>query len=154
MEAPAVSHPLAQLPNALTIARLALIPVFVVLMVRAGARLVRASTRILLEASPAHVDPEVLGAELAARPGVLEVHDLHVWQITSDQAALAAHVIAAEAADCHAVRRDLEKLLRDVNGITHTTLQVDHRTEAGDQGDVHCEEPHGTVHRPKDDGSA
>ena len=54
------------------------------------------------------------------------MHDLHVWQITSGSPALSAHVIVAPALDCHRVRRDLEKLLRERYHLTHTTLQLDH----------------------------
>lgn len=100
--------------------------VVVVLMVKAGYGLVRESGRILLEAAPAHVDPDTVGDRLVGQPPVTEVHDLHIWTITSGQAALSAHVLVAPEGDCHAVRRDLEALLAKEYGITHTTLQVDH----------------------------
>ncbi|GAA5180822.1 cation diffusion facilitator family transporter [Rugosimonospora acidiphila] len=96
------------------------------LMVRAGVGLLRASGRILLEAAPAGIDPEQVGAALAGVPGVKEVHDLHVWQIGSDSTALSAHVLVNRGGDCHDTRRALERLLRDAYGIEHTTLQVDH----------------------------
>jgi cobalt-zinc-cadmium efflux system protein len=57
---------------------------------------------------------------------VTEVHDLHVWEVTSGYAALSAHVLVEPGADCHAVRVAAERLLRDRHGIEHTTLQVDH----------------------------
>ena len=63
---------------------------------------------------------------MASAEGVREVHDLHVWEITSGFPALAAHVLVDEDTDCHATRRALELLLRDRYGLTHTTLQVDH----------------------------
>jgi cobalt-zinc-cadmium efflux system protein len=100
--------------------------VVVALMVRAGLSLVRDSGRILLEAAPEGLDPHTIGHELARHDGVVEVHDLHVWQITSGAPALSAHVIVAPALDCHRVRRDLEALLRDRYHLTHTTLQLDH----------------------------
>ncbi|MFD1274561.1 cation diffusion facilitator family transporter [Streptomyces kaempferi] len=130
----------------------------VALMAKAGYGLLRESGRIFLEAAPADVDPDALGDRLVALPAVVEVHDLHVWQITSGQAALSAHVLVESVGDCHAVRRDLEELLRDDYGITHTTLQVDHASEQvfqvalpgerkllDDPG--HCEDAHGPVHR-------
>lgn len=100
--------------------------VVVGLMVRAGLSLVRDSGRILLEAAPEGLDPRRIGRDLVDHRGVVEVHDLHVWQITSGSPALSAHVIVAPALDCHRVRRDLEALLRDRYHLTHTTLQLDH----------------------------
>jgi cobalt-zinc-cadmium efflux system protein len=126
--------------------------VVVVLMLRAGIRLVHASGRIFLEAAPAGVDPAAIGARLAGRSGVVEVHDLHVWLITSGQPALSAHVLVEPGGDCHAVRRDLEQVLRDGYAITHTTLQVDHAPEeiltVGPPGTdpAHCADAHGPVH--------
>ena len=88
--------------------------------------LLRDSTRIFLEAAPGEIDPDVLGRALASEPHVVEVHDLHVWTVTSGFAALSAHVLVETAADCHAVRRSLEDVLRERFGLTHTTLQVEH----------------------------
>jgi cobalt-zinc-cadmium efflux system protein len=69
------------------------------LMGRAGVGLVRASGRIFLEAAPSGIDPPVLGTQLAGVADVVEVHDLHVWQITSGEPALSAHVLVAEGRD-------------------------------------------------------
>ena len=63
---------------------------------------------------------------MAAHPYVTEVHDLHVWEISSDLPAASAHVLVDPGEDCHAVRADLEVLLSREYGISHTTLQVDH----------------------------
>jgi cobalt-zinc-cadmium efflux system protein len=57
---------------------------------------------------------------------VVEVHDLHVWEVTSGFAALSAHVTVRAGDDCHAVRRSLQQLLEERFHIDHTTLQVDH----------------------------
>jgi cobalt-zinc-cadmium efflux system protein len=100
--------------------------VVVALMVHAGVRLVGESGRIFLEGAPEGIDPASLGNRLAARPGVAEVHDLHVWQITSGDVAASAHVLVVPGGDCHAVRRDLQGVLHDDYGIGHSTLQVDH----------------------------
>jgi cobalt-zinc-cadmium efflux system protein len=72
------------------------------------------------------VDARELGRRLAELPGVVEVHDLHVWTITSGFPALSAHVLVERGDDCHARRRELEDVLRREYGIEHTTLQVDH----------------------------
>ena len=100
------------------------------LMVRSGYGLVKASGRVFLEAAPAHLDPDEIGRALVGQPGVREVHDLHVWEITSGFPALSAHVLVGEEANCHAIRRDMEALLHAQFALTHTTLQVDH--EGGD----------------------
>ncbi len=88
--------------------------------------ILRDSTQILLEGSPAGIDVEQVGRAMAATPGISEVHDLHVWTITSGFPALAAHVLVARDADCHAARRQLEAMLHERFGLDHTTLQVDH----------------------------
>lgn len=88
----------------------------------------RDATSILLEASPRGVDVRSVGERLAGAAGVVEVHDLHVWTITSGFPALSAHVLVRSDEDCHARRRELEWLLREEFGIVHTTLQVDHAT--------------------------
>jgi cobalt-zinc-cadmium efflux system protein len=100
--------------------------IVVALMVRAGVGLVRASGRVLLEAAPAGLDPDQIGRDLAGHDGVVEVHDLHVWEITSGSPALSAHVIVAPDLDCHAVRLAMEDRLRRDFDLRHTTLQVDH----------------------------
>lgn len=92
------------------------------------------------------------------------MHDLHIWQITSGQPALSAHILVAPGGDCHKVRRSLQELLSGEYGITHATLQVDHVGEQGadqlltlsprpgpgsdpEQQAGHCEDAHGPVHR-------
>jgi cobalt-zinc-cadmium efflux system protein len=120
--------------------------VVVALMLKAGVGLVRESGRIFLEAAPAGLSPDLVGQAMAARPHVSEVHDLHIWQITSGMPAASAHVLVEPGEDCHAVRADLEALLAAEHEITHTTLQVDHaRGTAGAPG--HCDDAHGPVHQ-------
>ncbi len=99
------------------------------LMARAGLTLVRESGRVFLEAAPRGIDPAAVQAALTATPGVLAVHELHVWEVTSGFPALSAHVLVDPAGDCHASRQVLERLLADQFGISHTTLQVDHRED-------------------------
>jgi cobalt-zinc-cadmium efflux system protein len=106
--------------------------IVVALMLRAGSGLIRESGRIFLEAAPADIDPAALGAAMAARPHVAEVHDLHIWEITTGMPAASAHVLVEPHQDCHAVRADLEALLAREHGITHLTLQVDHAPDPED----------------------
>jgi cobalt-zinc-cadmium efflux system protein len=121
--------------------------VVVVLMLKAGAGLVRESGRIFLEAAPQGLRPAEIGRALAGRPHVVEVHDLHIWQITSGMPAASAHVLVAVGEDCHAVRADLERILDQDYRITHTTLQVDHASERILTIERHCGDAHGPSHR-------
>ena len=88
--------------------------------------ILRDSTQILLEGSPPGTDVQEVGRAMAAMAGVTQVHDLHVWTITSGFPALAAHVLVGRDVDCHLKRLELEAMLRDRFGLEHTTLQVDH----------------------------
>ena len=96
------------------------------IMLRAAYGLLKASGRVFLEAAPVGLDPDEIGRAMVAQGEVTEVHDLHVWEVTSGFPALSAHVLVPAQADCHAARRDLERLLHDRFHIEHTTLQVEH----------------------------
>ncbi len=135
---------LAGYPRADAIAAL----VVAALMLKAGWALVRESGRIFLEAAPAHLDPDAIGARIVTVPHVCEVHDLHVWVITSGEPSLSAHILVDDRADCHAVRLGVERVLLAEFGLEHTTLQVDHVSDPdAPRADLHCAEPHGPVHR-------
>ncbi len=97
-----------------------------VLVLASSWKLLRESISILLEQAPQGLDAEAVGEKMVGAEGVEEVHDLHVWTITSGFPALAAHVLVGREEDCHERRRDLEVLLEHEFGIEHTTLQVDH----------------------------
>lgn len=101
------------------------------LMLRSAWSLLRDSGRILLEGAPAGVDPNAVGMAMARMSGVVEVHDLHVWEVTTGFDTLVAHVLVGSGEDCHTIRRDMEKMLRTDYGIGHTTLQVDHAPRGG-----------------------
>jgi cobalt-zinc-cadmium efflux system protein len=96
------------------------------LMARSGLALVMASGRVFLEAAPKGLDPQAIGRALVGEPHIVEVHDLHVWEVTSGFPALSAHVLVGRDSDCHAARRELEAMLLRRFGVDHTTLQVDH----------------------------
>jgi cobalt-zinc-cadmium efflux system protein len=125
------------------------------LMLKAGYGLVRESGRIFLEAAPAGLDPDAVGARLASLTGVVEVHDLHIWTITSGYPALSAHILVRDELDCHAVRISMEHELREHYAIDHTTLQVDHASpetlqlSTNGEDANHCRDPHGTAHRAR-----
>ncbi len=109
------------------------------LLLYAAYGLLKASGRVFMEAAPAGLDPAEIGRELATQAGVVEVHDLHVWEVTSGFPALSAHVVVRAGDDCHQRRRELQKMVQDHFGVRHTTLQVDH--EAASQGPLQIELP-------------
>jgi cobalt-zinc-cadmium efflux system protein len=96
------------------------------LMARAALGLLRKTARIFFEAAPEGVDVEEVGRALAGEPGVTEIHDLHVWELTSGFPALSAHVVVGRAEDCHDARARLSEVLHVRFGIDHATLQVEH----------------------------
>ena len=96
------------------------------LMLLASWRLLRDSGRVLLDIAPAGLPVQEIGTAMASHPGVVEVHDLHVWEVTTEFPTLSAHVLVELGADCHGIRRELETLLRERFGLEHTTLQVEH----------------------------
>ncbi len=98
------------------------------LMAKAGWGLVRDSSRIFLEAAPRDTDVEAIDRDLREVEGVVEVHDLHVWEVTSGFPALSAHILVDQRHDCHERRQAIATLLADDYDIDHTTLQVDHPT--------------------------
>ena len=104
--------------------------VIAALMFQSSWVLLRSSVRVFLEAAPAGLDPEEVGRTLAAQAGVVQVHDLHVWEVTSGFPTLSAHVVVRAGEDCHDVRRRLQRLLEERFEVHHTTLQVDHEAAA------------------------
>jgi cobalt-zinc-cadmium efflux system protein len=110
------------------------------LMIKAGVGLVRESGRVVLEAAPRGTDPASVRAAIMAVPGVLDVHELHVWEVTSGFPALSAHVLVDGHQNCHECRGKLEHVLAQRFDIRHTTLQVDHPAETGD-GEDHRDDP-------------
>ena len=97
-----------------------------VLVVLSTVGVLRETVGVLLEGAPAGMDAREVGSAIASTPGVVGVHDLHLWTITSGFPALSAHVLVEPNSDCHAIRRELEVVLRDRFRLTHTTLQVEH----------------------------
>jgi cobalt-zinc-cadmium efflux system protein len=109
------------------------------LLIHSSWGLLKQSGRVFMEAAPEGLDVDAIGRALAGRRGVVEVHDLHVWEVTSGFPSLSAHVVVEAGDDCHERRRELQVLLRERFAITHTTLQVDH--EAAPQPPLQIELP-------------
>ena len=95
-------------------------------------RLLKEPVDVLMEAAPAGMDAREIGEALAADTDVVEVHDLHVWTVTSGFPALSAHVVVCRGCDRDLVRGRLEQLLGDRFEIHHTTLQVVRAVETGE----------------------
>jgi cobalt-zinc-cadmium efflux system protein len=91
--------------------------------------LLRRSGRVLLEGAPEGMPPQEIADAIRGHAGVTDVHDLHVWEISSGFPALSAHVLVGRDEDCHAIRRELEALLHERFHLDHTTLQVEHTSE-------------------------
>jgi cobalt-zinc-cadmium efflux system protein len=96
------------------------------LILVSAARLVREATDILLEAVPAHVDAEDLLAELREIEGLDDVHDLHIWTLTSGFVALTGHGILDDPA-LHSEILDAIRAACASRGITHVTFQLEPR---------------------------
>jgi cobalt-zinc-cadmium efflux system protein len=88
-------------------------------------RLIKEPVEVLMEAAPAGLDVEEMGAAICSEGGVRSVHELHVWTLTPGFGALAAHVVVAAGSDRDLTRRRLEVLLHERFEIDHTTLQME-----------------------------
>ena len=112
-------------------------------MLWAAARLLRESGGVFMEAAPRGIDVTAVGDAMARHPGVTNVHDLHVWEITSGMPSLSAHVLVGRDSDCHRIRRELEHVLGREFAIAHTTLQVDHEGGEGELIQIGEQPEHG-----------
>jgi cobalt-zinc-cadmium efflux system protein len=98
-----------------------------VMVLWSSAGIVRESLNILLEGTPSSVELETIDAELRAVPGVLDVHDLHIWSIGSDTHALSSHITIADIppSASHAILDELRWMLASRHHIHHTTIQFE-----------------------------
>ncbi len=99
------------------------------LMLWAAYGLLRETGRVFMEAAPRDLDPQAIGEALVNEAGVVEVHDLHVWEVTTGMPAISAHMIVRQEADCHEARWRAARLLADRFGVEHSTLQVEHEAD-------------------------
>lgn len=93
------------------------------LIVISSLRLLRESLHGLMEGVPLHLSPEEIGQSLAAVPGVIAVHDLHIWSVAPDKAMLSAHLMVQNLLHWETVLADTQALLHDRYEIDHVTLQ-------------------------------
>ncbi len=111
----------------------ALIGILIAVLIAASSwRLLREPLQVLMEAAPAGIDVSEVGRTMAAETDVLEVHDLHVWAVTSGFPALSAHVVVRPGCERDDARERLERMLDERFQIRHTTLQVVEGASASD----------------------
>jgi cobalt-zinc-cadmium efflux system protein len=95
-----------------------------VLILLGSWRLLREPFDVLMESAPEGIDVQEVGSAMCNVPGVREVHDLHVWTVTSGFPALAAHIRSEPSESADEVRERIEAVLHERFGLDHTTLQV------------------------------
>ena len=100
-----------------------------VLVLASSWRLIKEPFDVLMEAAPANLDVDAMGAVICTEEGVRSVHDLHVWTVTAGFGAVAAHVVVSRDADRDLIRRRLEFKLGESFGIEHTTLQMEEEAD-------------------------
>ena len=93
------------------------------LILRATWRLLAQSTGVLMEGVPRHLDYDEIGRALSRVDGIVEVHDLHVWQMGPDSVALSAHLALADGAQWPSILARTQRVLLEKYGIEHVTLQ-------------------------------
>lgn len=96
-----------------------------VLIVYSSWRLVTEAVNVLLEGTPAHINAAAVEAAMRTVNGVRDIHDLHIWTITSNRYAVTAHVIIAESENSYRILRELREMLAEKFKLTHSTLQIE-----------------------------
>lgn len=99
-------------------------------------RLVAQALRILMEVAPPGVDVDRAKLDIAGVPGVLDVHDLHIWTVTSGMESASGHVVIADPRDLHPVLDAVCALLREKYGVTHLTIQCEPRDHQEDESPI------------------
>ncbi len=99
--------------------------VIALLLVANAFRLVRDSVDILLEGAPGHLDLRKIAGEVCQVPGVMAIHDLHIWTVSEGFLAMSAHVDLEPGANPEPVRRAVHRLLHQDYDIVHTTIQTE-----------------------------
>ncbi len=94
-------------------------------------RLAGRALRIVMQSAPPGLDLDAVAGELSAIDGVVDVHDLHVWTLTSDMEVASAHLRVADGSDSHGVLDEARLLLRTRYRIDHATLQIEPMNHTG-----------------------
>ena len=116
----------AGFPTALLDGRDAIVAVGIGLLILPRTwNLMRQALRILMEVAPRGIDVNAATAELAALPGVREVHDLHIWTLTSGMEAATVHIVVEDDATWHRVLDRTRRILTEKYAVTHPTIQLE-----------------------------
>jgi cobalt-zinc-cadmium efflux system protein len=116
-----------------------LVSVFVSILILVSAwRLVKDSVLILLEGTPSHVNLQAMKQALALVPGVISIHDLHVWTLTSGVHVMTCHAVVAEGTDRTVVLTQLSAVSRERFGVHHTTIQLEDSDLCSDSPHACC----------------
>jgi cobalt-zinc-cadmium efflux system protein len=99
------------------------------LVIYSSWNLLKQAIAILMESTPAHLDVDAVRGAMIATPGAREVHDLHIWTITSGLVSLSAHVVLVEGHDSAALLEALRHTLHEQFGIDHITIQIEPASE-------------------------
>lgn len=110
--------------------------VIAIFVVHSAWSLLRETVAVLMEIAPGHIDVDEVRAAIGTMAPVIEVHDLHVWSITSGMESLSAHVLAHPDSDADALLISIRRLLADRFGIAHVTIQIE-KAANGACGDCH-----------------
>ncbi|MGE3872049.1 MAG: cation diffusion facilitator family transporter [Parvibaculaceae bacterium] len=98
--------------------------------------LLRQAIHILMEGTPPEVDVALVESKLREIPGVIAVHDLHVWTITSGIDAMSCHLVVADMSRSRAILTNANELMRASFGLTHTTIQIEDQDLREAEGEI------------------
>ena len=99
-------------------------------------KLVSESVDILLEATPSHLKISKILKDIGEVQGVVSIHDLHVWSISTNTAAMSCHVVVKDDKESGAILKELIRLMREEYDIEHTTIQIEPEGWRAQQGDL------------------
>lgn len=126
-----------------------------VLIIISAWRVTKESVNVLMEGTPINIDSKKVSDALASIPGVVSVHDLHIWTVTSGFDALTVHLHIHDDLPSYPVLQDALQLLKDNFGITHVTIQIENSAvrhdemmcQAGPSHDHHHHDGHSHDHQ-------
>ena len=101
-----------------------------ILIITASWQLIQEATEILMESTPRHLDVQKVSQSLEQVPGIINIHDLHVWTIASGLYSLSVHAVVNGGQDQDALRCEMIKILKDKFGLEHATIQIEHEHHA------------------------
>ncbi|MCE3268270.1 MAG: cation transporter [Burkholderiales bacterium] len=95
----------------------------IIFMIVSNYKIIKASSIVLMAGVPAHLSYEQVGRDLEAIPGIISVHDLHIWYMSANQSALSAHIVARDPMSWQKTLILCQEMLEEKHQIEHVTLQ-------------------------------